>query len=122
MDICFALALSSVVLLRVPAPLTLAWEHSVEHFRLEEEYTVRGGALVLTDVRTQGVGAGVDVPAEARRIGDGWRFTPALPPQGAVQLANSAAVKGYALCHAGRCAPLDAWLGGVREPLVMRPC
>src|SRR5437867_9300384 len=76
MDICFALALSSAVLLRVPAPLTLSWQHSVEHFRIEEDYGVRGDALVLAEVRTQGVGAGIDVPRDARFEGGGGASLP----------------------------------------------
>jgi len=117
MDICFALALSSSVLLRVPAPLTLAWQHSVEHFRIEEDYRVRGDALVLVEVRTQGGGAGIDVPRDARFDGTWWHFTPALPTLPQVRLANSTHVAGYSVCSAGRCRRL----AGDRE-LVMRPC
>ena len=117
MDICFALALSSTVLLRVPAPLTLAWQHSVEHFRIEEDYRVRDGALQLAEVRTQGVGAGVDVPVDARFSDGWWRFKPALPPLPEVQLANSVDAAGYTLCSAAGCRHLV-----VGQPLVMWPC
>ena len=117
MDICIALALSSAMLLRVPAPLTLSWQHSVEHFRIEEDYGVRGDALVLAEVRTQGVGAGIDVPRDARFEGGWWRFTPAVPALPHVQLANSTYVTGYTLCSVQGCEYLA---GG--QVLVMRPC
>jgi hypothetical protein len=117
MDICFALALSSAVLLRVPSPLTLSWQHSVEHFRIEEDYRVRGDALVLAEVRTQGVGAGIDVPRDARFDGAWWHFTPELPALAQVHIANSAHAAGYTLCSAEHCQRLAS-----DQALVMRPC
>lgn len=123
MDICFAIALTSTVVLRIAGPLTLAWDHSVEHFRIEEDYrATSGGALLLGEVRTQGLGAGVDIPADAHKFEGGWRFTPRLPPLPEVRLANSRFGPGYTVCSAGRCAPLADLVQRKYEPLVMRAC
>src|SRR6185295_14173157 len=63
MDVCIALALSSALVLRLPSPVTLAWQHSVEHFALEEDWVATPQGLQLAQVRTEGLGAGVDLPA-----------------------------------------------------------
>jgi hypothetical protein len=106
MDICIAIALSSV-LLRLPSPVTLAWQHSVEHFELEEDWAATPQGLRLVEVRTEGMGAGIDLPADARRVGHQWRFTPALPPQQQVLFANSHHVPGYRVCSGGVCRRMD---------------
>ena len=106
MDICIAIALSSV-LLRLPSPVTLAWQHSVEHFALEEEWAATPDGLRLIEVRTEGLGAGVDLPAHAAPVGRQWRFTPALPPQQRVVFANSRHGAGYRVCSGGMCRRID---------------
>jgi len=122
MDICLAIALTTTVLLRVPGTLTLSWQHSVEHFRLEEVWQATRGGLVLREVRTEGLGAGVHVPPDARQVGRQWRFTPALAPQPSVVLANSRFGGGYLACWSGQCTPLSGLDGAAEHPLVMAPC
>ncbi|HEU0202687.1 MAG TPA: DUF1850 domain-containing protein [Burkholderiaceae bacterium] len=123
MEICVAIVLSSTVLLRVPGPLTLSWEHSVEHFRVEEDYRATAdGALILTEVRTGGAGAGIDIPRDARLVDGVWRFTPPLSPLARVQLANSNFVRGYRLCWREQCVPLNALPGAADQPLVVAAC
>ncbi len=122
MDICIALAISSTLLLRVPGPLTLAWQHSVEHFAIEEDWLATPEGMRLTQVRTEGLGAGVDLPDAAQRFGRGWRFEPALPPQPRVLLANSGHAAGYSLCRNGECKPLAALVGHAGEVLALSPC
>ena len=122
MDICIAIALSGSVLLRVPSPLTLAWTHSVEQFAIEEDWSASVNGLQLREVRTEGLGAGVDIPADAQRFGRGWRFTPALPPQRQLMLANSRFASGYRVCGAGRCERLDERVGARDRPLVLTAC
>lgn len=122
MDICFAIAFTSAVLWRVQGPLTLSWQHSVELFRIEEDWRAGAEGLLLTEVRTGGLGAGVDVPADAQWV-NGWlRSQPALPPQPQVVLANSRHGRGYRACWAGQCAELGSLVGVVDRPLVMAPC
>jgi hypothetical protein len=112
------LALSSVLLLRLPSPVTFAWQHSVEHFTLEEDWVATPQGLRLVQVRTEGLGAGVDLPADATREGRGWRYTPALRPQPRVLLANSRDAAGYRVCAAGVCRTL----GHRGEVLSLAPC
>jgi hypothetical protein len=118
MDVCIALALSSALLLRLPSPVTLAWQHSVEHFALEEDWVATPQGLRLVQVRTEGLGAGLDLPDDATRSGRGWRYTPVLPPQPRVLLANSRDVAGYRACAAGVCRPL----GHRGDVLALTPC
>lgn len=118
MDICIALAMSSALVLRLPSPVTLAWQHSVEHFALEEDWVATAQGLRLSEVRTEGLGAGVDLPDAAMRSGKVWRFTPPLPLQPRVLLANSRHVAGYRVCAAGACRAL----GHRGEALVLSAC
>jgi hypothetical protein len=123
LEICVAIAVSSTVVLRVPGPLTLSWEHSVEHFRVEEDYrATRDGALILSEVRTAGLGAGIDIPHDAQLIDGRWRFVPALPPLDQVLLANSNFVRGYRLCWDARCVRPDALPGAADQPLIVSAC
>ena len=77
--------------------------------------------MVLREARTAGLGAGVEVPGDARFADGLWRFTPALPPQRRVELANSQFVRGYALCWSGQCTAL-AKLVGVDRPVTLSAC
>ena len=122
MDICIAIALSGSVLLRVPSPLTLAWMHSVEHFAIEEDWSASAEGLQLREVRTEGLGAGVDIPVDAQRVGRGWRFSPALPPQRQLVLANSRFASGYRVCWSGRCEKLAERVGVRDRALVLSAC
>src|SRR5207244_12207979 len=122
MDICVSVALASAVLLRLPSPLTLAWTHSVEHFRIEEVWQAGPLGLVLRETRTEGLGAGVDLPADARRVAGTWAFTPALPPQARVQLANSRFAGGYELCSTAGCVALNDLAGGTDAVATLTTC
>jgi hypothetical protein len=122
MDLCFALAAGTAVLLRLPGPLTLAWEHSVERFALEEDYLATDAGVVVSEVRMRGLGAGVDLPAHARLADGWWRYTPVLAPQPRVVLAHSRWPAGYRVCQHGRCEPLDQAVGVADQPLALAPC
>lgn len=122
MDVCVALAFSAAALLRLPSPLTLAWEHSVEHFALEEDYVATAAGLVVSEVRMRGIGAGVDVPAHAQLVRGWWRYAPALPPQPRIVLAHSRWPAGYRVCHDGRCETLAELAGVADQPLALAPC
>jgi len=76
---------------------------------------------VLDEARTQGFGAGIDLPENATRVADHWTFHPALPPQASVQFANSRYAGGYRVCWTSGCAKL-ADLAGADRPLTMTVC
>lgn len=99
---------------------TLAWSHSVEHLRWEEDWRVTPAGLVLVEARVRGSGAGMEPPADARLEDGWWVYTPALPPQPELVLAASGATgAGWTICVAGSCHTLGAAPGA---PLHLRPC
>ena len=122
MDICIALALSSTVLLRMQSPLTLAFEHSVERTRIEEDYERLGDALVLTEVRTRGPAAGIEPPVHARSADGWWHYPPQIEPLPRSLFRNTLLRGGYEVCRAGRCTRLADLLGDEQRLLEMAPC
>ncbi|MEZ5643986.1 MAG: DUF1850 domain-containing protein [Burkholderiaceae bacterium] len=104
---------------------TLAWTHSIELERWEEDYVVEPGKLAgtaslhATAARIRGSGAGMEPPAGAQLI-DGWyQYTPAEATPAVLRLSRSAFVPDYERCDARHgCFPLSHWLpsdGGVTE-------
>ena len=87
---------------------TVAWHHSVEKTRWEEDYRIEGDALVLTESRVEGSGAGMEPAPGARLVNGTWRWRPALPPLRNLRLTSSDYAADYAICWAGRCSPLRA--------------
>ena len=122
MDICLSLVVGATLLARLPSPVTLRWRHSVEHVLIEEQWEASGEGLLLVSSSTDGLGAGIDVPANASLAGGRWTFRPALPPQHEVQLANSRFVGGYMVCWQGACAPLSEMAGGQDRVVRMAVC
>jgi hypothetical protein len=41
---------------------TLSWIHSIEKIRWEEDWRIEAGALVVTEARIRGSGAGMEPP------------------------------------------------------------
>lgn len=97
----------------VPATaFTLAWTHSIEKTRWEEDYRVRMNArgvprLALERARIRGSGAGMEPPPGAV-FHDGWyEYTPAEQPRGALRLTRSGYTADFDWCARGRrCEPM----------------
>ena len=85
---------------------TLAWQHSIEKIRWEEDYRVARGQLELVEARVAGSGAGMEPPAGARLEHGVWRYRPPLAPLARLRLTHSPYARGYELCLEGRCTPL----------------
>lgn len=102
----------------VVAEVTLAWQHSVERLRWEEDYRLGPDGLRLTEARVLGSGAGMEAPPGARLSDGAWRYRPELPPLQPLRLARGTATADYELCQGGACYPLSHWLG---EPAPERP-
>jgi hypothetical protein len=100
------IAAGGVVTVLALQTFTLAWTHSIEKVRWEEDYRIEAGALRLTEARIHGSGAGMEPPAGAQLEHGVWRYTPALPPLPVLRLTQSPYAVGYWLCDDGRCAPL----------------
>ncbi|MGE3246116.1 MAG: DUF1850 domain-containing protein [Beijerinckiaceae bacterium] len=83
---------------------TLAWTHSVEKTRWEEDWRVTPAGLEIVEARIEGSGAGMDPPDNARFDGKFWRWKPPLKPLPEVLLRRSEAVpQGWTFCAAGSC-------------------
>ncbi len=104
MPLCIA-AGGAVVALALNT-FTLAWTHSIEKVRWEEDYRIEGHALRLTEARIRGSGAGMEPPEGARLEHGVWHYTPALPLLPVLRLTQSPYTQGYELCHDGKCKPL----------------
>jgi hypothetical protein len=92
---------------------TLTWIHSIEKIRWEEDWRIEAGALVITEARIRGTGAGMEPPAGSVLKNGVWHFRPALPPQAVLRLSHSPHAGGYTLCTATVCAPLADRLPGI---------
>lgn len=103
---------------------TLAWTHSIEKIRWEEDWRIDGKMLVIAEARIRGTGAGMEPPADAVLKDGTWRYHPKLAPLPQVRLAHSPYTAGYELCIKGRCGPLADRLRGADAitTIVLQPC
>ena len=122
MSLCLAAGAVAAVL--AADAFTLAWTHSIEKIRWEEDWRVARHMLVVYEAPIRGSGAGMEPPAGARLERGVWRYRPDLPPQEKLRLTHSPYTAGYELCVAGRCAPLADRLPGLGEHAVVEiaPC
>ena len=120
--ICFAAAMLAAVL---PAQeFTLAWTHSIEKVRWEEDWRSEAGTLVLVEARIRGSGAGMEPPAGAVLKDGAWHYRPAVPPLDRLLLSHSPYAAGYQLCLTDACRPLADMLPGLADIAVIEitPC
>lgn len=103
---------------------TLAWMHSIEKIRWEEDWRVERGMLVLEAARIRGTGAGMDLPPDAVLKHGVWHYRPRLAPQAALRLAHSPYTHAYEFCVGGRCQALADRLPGIDNTAMieLRPC
>lgn len=106
------MGLAGVILAQLAVTdFTLAWQHTVEKVRWEEDYRVAGQSIQLLSARVKGSGAGMEVPPSAR-FGDGsWHYQPAMQPLQPLRLARTPQAGDYQICQGGGCQPLSDWLG-----------
>jgi len=90
---------------------TLAWTHSIEKTRWEEDYRVTPSGLLLGEARVKGSGAGMDIPDDARLQDGSWRYQRRLPPLQPLRLGRTPQAGDYQVCIDGRCLALSHWLG-----------
>lgn len=101
---------------------TLAWTHSVEKVRWEEDYVLQGRQLVLKEARITGSGAGMEPPADAVWRDGVWHYTPASRPFARLVLANSSFGGHYDVCVAGECRALPTVDDGPNRPTIIEAC
>lgn len=92
------------------AEFTLAWTHSIEKIRWEEDWRIEGRQLKIVEARIRGTGAGMEPPADAVLRDGVWHYRPAVAPMDRLTLANSVFTADYELCSEGDCRPLAGYL------------
>lgn len=103
---------------------TLAWTHSIEKIRWEEDWRAEGGALKIIEARIRGSGAGMETPEGALLQAGVWHYQPKQAPQTQLLLAHSPYTAPYELCSGGSCRSLSAWLPGLpaSATVALRAC
>ena len=120
--ICFAAALLAAAL--PVQEFTLAWTHSIERIRWEEDWRIDAGVLQLVEARIRGSGAGMEPPAGAVLKDGVWHYRPGLPPLTRLLLSHSPYAGGCEFCLSGACRPLADFLPVLDENSVIEitPC
>jgi hypothetical protein len=124
MTVGICLAAGALVASLPLSSFTLAWTHSIEKIRWEEDYRVVGTRLVLEEARIKGSGAGMEPPAGARLENGVWHYKPELPPLEQLRLTHSPYTTDYEICTDGACRPLGTVIPGLPaiEVVELRPC
>lgn len=131
LGVCLSLAAAgaSVQPVFVPAPrFTLAWTHSIEKVRWEEDYAIvlspdgPTPQLQALKARVRGSAAGMEPPADAV-LRNGWyEYQPtSWSPEG-LRLTRSVYTADYEWCQEGRCQPMGHWLPSDGDITLLKPC
>ncbi|MEZ2721334.1 DUF1850 domain-containing protein [Paenalcaligenes hominis] len=116
----------------VPAPVvvmptqafTLAWQHSIEKVRWEEDYTIKLDAISQQPVllaglaRVTGSAAGMEPPPNAKWRAGWYEYQPEPIKQPVLTLMRSEYTADYEWCEQDQCRPLADYLpsdGGVTQ-------
>lgn len=106
------LGLAGVVWAQVPtADFTLAWTHTIEKIRWEEDYRVTPDGLLLGEARVKGSGAGMEIPDGAELRDGTWHYQRQLPPLQPLRLGRTPEAGDFQLCFDQRCHAMSEWLG-----------
>ncbi len=131
LGICLSLAaaLQGTPPVFVPvSEFTLAWTHSIEKVRWEEDYAVRLDPLSQQPVlhalqaRVRGSAAGMEPPPEAV-LRQGWyQYTPRLATPKVLRLTRSEFTPDFEVCQAGRCQPMAEWMASDHGITLLTAC
>jgi len=106
--LCISAGVASITL--YVNSFTLAWIHSVEKIRWEEQWIVEHDALHVVSANVRGSGAGMEPPSDAQFRNGAWHYTPQTPPMKTLRLAHSPFTQGYELCFDAHCYTLASLL------------
>ena len=122
MALCLTAGVVSAVL--AINSFTLAWMHSIERVRWEEDWRVDAGQLQIVAARIKGSGAGMEPPDDAVLQGGAWHYRPRVAAMDRLTLAHSPYTAGYELCTDGACRLLADYLPGigVSATIVLAAC
>ncbi len=103
---------------------TLAWNHSIEKIRWEEDWQIADARLRLVEARVRGTGAGMEAPAGAVLRDGVWHYRPPVQPLEHLQLAHSPHTAEYELCDEKTCQSLSNLLPELEATAVVKisPC
>lgn len=106
---------------------TLAWTHSIEKIRWEEDYSVRldkqKPVLVPGKARVLGSGAGMGPPPGAVHHADGWyEYQPTTAPLDLLKLTRSPYTADYDWCESGKCRILKSIMPTDGDITLLKPC
>lgn len=125
--VCLVLAAAPTITPRfVPVQhFTLAWVHSIEKVRWEEDYSTGFDAapiLLAGQARIKGSAAGMEPPPDAV-LNDGWyTYQPDIRPDIPLRLTRSPYTPDYDWCVDGRCIPLSAIMPSDGGVTLLYPC
>tara|TARA_Y100000592_G_scaffold32812_1_gene52122 strand:- start:2698 stop:3105 length:408 start_codon:yes stop_codon:yes gene_type:complete len=106
------LGLAGAVWAELPtAEFTLAWTHTIEKIRWEEDYRVTAEGLLLGEARVKGSGAGMEIPDGAELRNGSWHYQRQLPPLQPLRVGRTPEAGDYQLCIDQRCRPMSDSLG-----------
>ena len=106
------LGLAGVVWAQVPtADFTLAWTHTIEKIRWEEDYRVTPDGLLLGEARVKGSGAGMEIPDGAELRDGTWHYQRQMSPLQPLRVGRTPEAGDSQLCFDQRCHALSEWLG-----------
>ena len=132
LGVCLALAASGPGAVPVFVPgerFTLAWTHSIEKVRWEEDYTVRASqtpgeppVLQALTARVRGSAAGMEPPDDAV-LRNGWyEYIPRMWSPKGLRLTRSTYTADYDWCSAAGCVPLGNLLPSDGDITLLTPC
>jgi hypothetical protein len=132
LGVCLSLAAAGQAVAPVFVPVerfTLAWTHSIEKVRWEEDYAVRLGdglgappVLQALAARVRGSGAGME-PPPGSVLRHGWyEYTPqTLTPEG-LRLTRSPFTADYDWCTSAGCVSMARLLPSDGGITLLAPC
>lgn len=129
--ICFVLASAPGVAPQfVPVhSFTLAWTHSIEKVRWEEDYRVvaprspgEPPVLQAGKARVRGSAAGMEPPEDSVLINGWYEYQPAQPPAEGLRLTRSEFTADYEWCVNDRCLPLSAIMPSDGDVTLLYAC
>lgn len=131
LGVCLSLAAalhSSAIFVPVTR-FTLAWTHSIEKVRWEEDYAVipdpqapNKASLLALRARVHGSAAGMEPPDDAR-LRQGWyEYTPAFTFPTELRLTRSEFTADYDWCTEQGCLSLATLLASDGGVTLLKPC
>lgn len=120
MEICLFAAGTTIRLGTVA--MTLAWTHSIEKTRWEEDWRATPAGMVLEEDRIQATGAGMEPPPHARFDGKWWHYSTSHLPMPNVVLRRSGATADWQVCIKSRCRPMGDYVPPDADPVTLTTC